>query len=61
MAIVQLKPIHFSTALGGMDMWWLLATALLLLPVVWRGQRIDRWEGGVLISAYALYLGFLVR
>jgi cation:H+ antiporter len=54
-------PIRFSPALGGGDMWWMLGTALLLFPVLWRGRRIDRWEGAVLVSAYALYLATLLR
>jgi cation:H+ antiporter len=54
-------PIRFSPALAGGDMWWMLGTALLLFPILWRGRRIDRWEGGVLVSAYLLYLGTLIR
>jgi cation:H+ antiporter len=53
-------PIRFSAALGRVDMWWMLGTALLLYPVLWRGRRIERWEGAVLFSAYGIYLGSLV-
>ena len=54
-------PISFSSDLGGGDMWWMLGTALLLFPVLWRGRRIERWEGGVLTSAYVVYIATLLR
>ncbi|HEU0077926.1 MAG TPA: calcium/sodium antiporter [Longimicrobiaceae bacterium] len=53
-------PIPVAPALAGPDLLWMMGTALLLLPVLWRGMRIDRWEGGVLIGAYGVYLWTLV-
>lgn len=52
-------PIRFSAAMAGSDLWWMLGTSLLLFPVLWRGMKVERWEGGVLVLAYAVYLALL--
>lgn len=57
-ALVQ--PIRVSAAMAGSDLWWMLGTSLLLFPVLWRGMKVDRWEGGVLVLIYAAYLALLV-
>jgi len=41
------------------DMFVMLGISLLLLPVLWSGFKIQRWEGGVLIAIYAGYLAYL--
>lgn len=38
----------------------MLAATIVLLPVVWRGFDIDRWEGFVFVGFYATYVLFLV-
>ena len=38
----------------------MLAATVVLLPIMWRGFRIERWEGVLLVGFYALYVGFLV-
>lgn len=37
-----------------------LAATVVLLPIVWKGFQIQRWEGLVLIAFYALYVTFLI-
>lgn len=53
-ALVQ--PIRFSPELGGSDVWWMLGTSLLLLPLLRSGMGIVRWEGALMIAVYLAYL-----
>jgi cation:H+ antiporter len=54
-------PIPVSPALIRSDMWWMIGTALLLLPVMRFEARITRPEGGLLVSVYVAYLVVLLR
>ena len=54
------NPIRFSAAMAGSDLWWKVGTAFLLYPVLWRGMKVERWEGAVLVAVYAFYLWLLV-
>ena len=56
-----MHPIRFSPELGGSDVWWMLGTSLLLLPLLRSGMRIVRWEGALMIAVYLAYLYFLSR
>jgi cation:H+ antiporter len=42
------------------DLWVMLGSSALALPVFFTGYRISRWEGAVFVMFYILYLGFLV-
>lgn len=56
-----IHPIRFSPELAGSDIWWMLGTSLLLLPLLRSGMRIVAWEGALMIAVYAAYLYFLIR
>jgi cation:H+ antiporter len=56
-----LRPLSVSPAIVSGDLWWMLGTALLLLPLLHSGGRLSRPEGGVLVAAYATYLVALLR
>lgn len=43
------------------DNWWMLGVTLLLFPVMFSGFRVNRWEGAVLLTTYAIYLGLILR
>jgi cation:H+ antiporter len=49
-------PLPVSAALLRSDVWWMVGTAALLLPVMRSEGRISRLEGAVLVGAYAAYL-----
>ena len=55
-----LRPLPASdlgwTAIGGM-----LLLSVLAVPVMWRGFRVTRPEGGLLIGAYFVFLALNVR
>lgn len=45
---------------GSGDLGTMLALALVLLVFVYTQRAIERWEGGLLLLAYALYLRWLI-
>jgi cation:H+ antiporter len=55
------SPIPISPAIVRSDMWWMLGSTLLLLPLLRSGGRLSRIEGAVLLSVYGVYLTFLLR
>lgn len=58
--VALLAPVPVSPALVAVDMWWMVAFALLLFPILRSGFRISRWEGVLLLGAYAVYLVVLL-
>jgi cation:H+ antiporter len=53
-ALVAELPVE--SAVLTRDGWWMLGLSLLLLPLMRTKMRIDRWEGGVLLTGYCAYL-----
>lgn len=43
-----------------LDLPVMLAATLALVPIIWNGFEIKRWEGGLLLAFYLAYVGFLV-
>lgn len=41
------------------DLWVAVGFAAALLPILWSGRRLQRWEGGVLLGGYAAYVATL--
>jgi cation:H+ antiporter len=56
-----LAPIPVAPAIVRSDMWWMIATSLLLLPLMRSGSRLSRGEGALLLGGYAAYLVVLLR
>jgi len=54
------KPILVSPVFLNNDFLWMLGFTLLLLPIIITKLRISRWEGGILVGGYLLYLLFLL-
>jgi cation:H+ antiporter len=42
------------------DSLWMLGFTLLLFPLMFTGRRIARWEGGLLLGGYGVYLAILL-
>ena len=57
--IVSSSGIPVTTASLRLDFPVMLAATIVLVPIVWRGFRIARWEGILLVAFYALYVLFL--
>ncbi len=54
-------PLSVAPAILRGDLWWMIGTSLLILPMMHFGRRISRWEGAVLFGTYLAYLGVLLR
>jgi cation:H+ antiporter len=52
-----IAPLHVQPTIYASDCWWMLGVTLLLFPIMFTGLRVNRWEGGLLLAAYCLYLG----
>lgn len=39
-----------------LDLGALVGSAVLLLPLMWRGSVLNRWEGAILLAGYAAYM-----
>jgi cation:H+ antiporter len=53
-------PLPVQPGLVDSDCWWMLGITLLLFPIMYTGRRITRWEGGLLLAVYGVYLGLLL-
>jgi cation:H+ antiporter len=64
MAVIGLtaivKPIGVSDAIINSDMWWMIAIAVGLLPLMIIGKRIGRFKGTLLLGTYIAYITILV-
>ena len=56
-----IHPIPVPVEIASFDIWVMLASTLLLAAFAISGWRIARWEGGVLLAIYALYIAHLAR
>ena len=50
-----IRPIE-TQGLRLFDIGVLVASAVILLPLMWRGWILNRWEGGFLVASYVVYL-----
>lgn len=54
-----LKPVD-SSQLDLIDFGVMMVFTILLLPFLRTGFRLSRWEGGVFLAGYVVYMGYLV-
>lgn len=54
-------PIPIAAGIVHTDMWWMLAFAVALFPMMWTGRRISRIEGAALLTGYVIYVWNLLR
>jgi cation:H+ antiporter len=54
-------PIPVASALVHSDMWWMVGSAIVLLPFLKTNAQISRVEGVVLAGGYVTYLVVLLR
>jgi cation:H+ antiporter len=59
-AAVAPAPLELTGATLSFDIPVMVGVAVLVLPIVFTGHRIDRWEGAVLLAYYAAYVGVLI-
>ena len=54
-------PIPVSPGIVRSDAWWMIGTALLVLPMLVTHRRISRPEGALLTATYVAYVVMLLR
>lgn len=54
-----IKPVAADPHIVAIDMWVMLATAVLLVPFLWTGKTISRVEGVIMLLLYCGYMGWL--
>lgn len=59
-AVVSSTGLPVSSQALSLDLPVMLTAALVCIPVFVTGQRIDRWEGGVFLAGYIVYLTVLL-
>jgi cation:H+ antiporter len=59
-AIVSPHAVPVTDTSLQVDFPVMLAATIVLVPIVWKGFEIRRWEGLVLVAFYALYVTFLI-
>lgn len=63
LAVLGLAAVINPIAVSGLrpvDLLVFAGSAVLLLPLMWRGHVLNRWEGAALLAGYGLYLYSLV-
>ena len=56
----MVKPLAVEPEVNNFDMWWVLAIAAVLLPMMIIGKRIGRFKGFLLFGTYVVYITLLV-
>lgn len=57
-AVVQ--PIGVAPVFLQRDLWVMLAVTAALVPVIYTGRKIVRWEGALFLAGYVAYIWMLV-
>lgn len=64
MAVIGLtaiiRPIGVSSSIISSDMWWMIAIAVALIPLMILGRKIGRFKGTLLLGTYIAYVTILV-
>lgn len=55
-----IQPIDVSALFVRNDLPWMLGFTLLIFPLMITSSKISRWEGGLLLLGYGLYLFFIL-
>lgn len=57
-----IHPIDIDLALGtgsGVDLGVAVLASAIVIPILWTGRRVDRWEGALLLGGYIAYITYL--
>jgi cation:H+ antiporter len=53
--VAMIQPIP-AAGLRPLDLGVLIGSAVLVLPLMWRGRILNRWEGAILLGGYVAYV-----
>jgi cation:H+ antiporter len=48
-----------AAGIAPLDLWVAVGFAIALLPLLWTGRVLLRWEGALLLTGYVVYLWLL--
>ena len=51
----SVRPLY-APGIGQMELWVMVAFSVALLPLLWTGRQLQRWEGVLLLSGYVFYV-----
>ena len=55
-----LRPLQLSSPLVVTQIVPALIFCMILMPLAYTGRRVNRWEGGFLLTGYAAFLAVLL-
>jgi cation:H+ antiporter len=55
-----IAPLPIAPEIAASDNWWMLGVTVLLFPLMFTGRRINRFEGGGLLTVYVVYMVLLL-
>jgi cation:H+ antiporter len=55
-----IAPLSVHPTIIASDNWWMLGAAVLLFPVMVTGLRVNRLEGGLMLTLYVAYVAHLL-
>lgn len=58
-ATALIKPVAVSAEIISFDIWVMVVATAAMAFFAWTRGRVERWEGMVLVVAYAAYIGWL--
>jgi len=58
--VAVIHPLAVPPELVLRDGWWVLATALVLVPLLLTGRTVSRAEGGLLLATFLVYTGVVL-
>lgn len=61
MGVAPLVKPFSASGIGVMDMGWMIALSLLLVPLMYSGWKISRKEGAFLLLSYIIYIALLIK
>ena len=56
-----IRPLPVPPEILERDDWWMLGASALLFPLMKSGLRVSRFEGGLLLAGFGVYLALLLR
>jgi cation:H+ antiporter len=56
-----IRPLPVPPEILERDDWWMLGATALLFPLMKSGLRVSRFEGGLLLAGFGVYLALLLR
>lgn len=56
---VIIAPMPIEGRIADIDVWVMLAVAVGLAPLIWRGTKIGRLEGALFVTLYVLYTAWV--